>query len=77
MLKSFLKFTQLESDRAGIQVEDSGRRATRAKASVTGLVSQETEGQCGMSRVQDPRESSRCPDNKISTEFHIYLFFYI
>lgn len=49
MLKSFLKFTQLESDRAGIQVEDSGRRATRAKGSVTGLVSQETEGQCGMS----------------------------
>ena len=46
MLNSFLKFTQLESGRAGIQVEDSGRR-TRAKASVTSLVSQETEGQCG------------------------------
>lgn len=47
MLNSFLKFTQLESDRAGIQVEDSGRRTAGAKASVTSLVSQETAGQCG------------------------------
>ena len=43
MLNSFLKFTQLESSRAGIQVEDSDRRTARAKASVKSLVSQETK----------------------------------
>lgn len=78
MLNKVTKFTQLESSRAGIQAENSGRRTASTKAGVTSLESQETGGSSLRWEPSAGRQSTRCPDStrflKTFTYLHIYSF---
>ena len=62
MLNHILKFTQLESNRDRIQAEDSGRRTTSVKASVTSIQSREMEGRSVWWEPNSGGQSTRRPD---------------